>query len=31
MPLGALPGLGLWERTEAVIHKASTMLRRDET
>lgn len=26
-PLTALPGLGLWERTEAVILKASAMLR----
>lgn len=31
MPLAALPGLGLWDRTEAVIHKASAMLRRGET
>ncbi|WP_291296514.1 NUDIX hydrolase [Elioraea sp.] len=30
-PLTALPGLGLWERTEAVIMKASAMLRHGES
>lgn len=30
MPLSALTGLGLWDRTEAVIRKASAMLRHGE-